>query len=153
MDLYYLHRVDPETPLEESLSTIKEYMDDGRIANVGVSNVSIDQIERARRVVPVAAVQNSYNVSERKHDAVVDYCAHEGIVFVAFFPMRGSGGAALSEIAQRHGPTPHEVMLAWLLKRSSAMLPIPGTLSLAHLKANLAALHLELTDREYETLC
>ena len=152
ISLYYLHRVDSETPIEESLATIKEYQDRGSVHHVGISEVDIDQIERARRVVPIAAVQNRYNLSERKHDAVVDYCAAEGIVFVPFFPLRGNGGAALTQIAGRHGVTTQQITLAWLLRRSPAMLPIPGTLSLDHLKQNLAALTIELTDAEFEAL-
>jgi aryl-alcohol dehydrogenase-like predicted oxidoreductase len=150
--LYYLHRVDPETPIEESLAAIKQYRDQGRIRHVGISEVSIDQIERARRVVPIAAVQNHYNLSERKHEAVVDHCEKESIVFVPFFPLRGDGGRSLAEIAARHGATPEQITLAWLLRRSPAMLPIPGTLSLEHLKENLAALQIELTDAEFEAL-
>jgi aryl-alcohol dehydrogenase-like predicted oxidoreductase len=150
--LYYLHRVDPETPLEESLAAIKEYRDLGKIRHVGVSEVSIDQIERARGVVPIAAVQNHYNVSERKHEPVVDYCEKEDIVFVPFFPLRGAGGPAVQEIASRHQATPAQIELAWLLRRSPMMLPIPGTLSLEHLKENLAALQIELTDAEFEAL-
>jgi len=152
ISLYYLHRVDPETPIEESLATIKEYRDHGRVRHVGISEVEIDQIERARRVVPIAAVQNHYNLSERKYEGVVDYCAGEGIVFVPFFPLRGDGGAALTEIAGRHRATARQITLAWLLRRSPAMLPIPGTLSLDHLKQNLAALKIELTDAEFEDL-
>jgi pyridoxine 4-dehydrogenase len=150
--LYYLHRVDPETPIEESLATIKEYRDQGRVRHVGISEVDIDHIERARRVLPIAAVQNHYNLSERKYEAVVDYCTGEGIVFIPFFPMRGGGGAELTEIAKRHGATTQQITLAWLLRRSPAMLPIPGTLSLDHLKQNLAALNIELTDAEFEAL-
>ena len=150
--LYYLHRVDPATPLEESLGAIKEYRDRGRIRHVGISEVGIEQIERARKVVPIAAVQNQYNLSERKYDAVVDYCASEGIVFVPFFPLRGRGGAALGEIARRHAATTAQIVLAWLLRRSPGMLPIPGTLSLEHLKENLAATEIELTDAEFEAL-
>ena len=152
ISLYYLHRVDAETPIEESLATIKEYRDQGKVRHVGISEVGIDQIERARRVVPIAAVQNHYNLSERKYEAVVDYCAAEGIVFVPFFPLRGSGGTALSEIAARHRATAQQITLAWLLRRSPAMLPIPGTLSLDHVKQNVAALKIELTDAEYEAL-
>jgi len=150
--LYYLHRVDPATPLEESLGAIKEYRDRGRILHVGISEVGIEQIERARKVVPIAAVQNQYNLSERKYDAVVDYCASEGIVFVPFFPLRGRGGAALGEIARRHSATTAQIVLAWLLRRSPGMLPIPGTLSLEHLKENVAAPEIELTDAELEAL-
>jgi aryl-alcohol dehydrogenase-like predicted oxidoreductase len=151
--LYYLHRVDPETPLEESLGAIAEYRDRGKIRHVGLSQVGIDQIERARRVVPIAAVQNQYNLSDRRYDDVVDYCAGEGIVFVPFYPLRGGdGGRALDEIAERHGATPTQIALAWLLRRSPAMLPIPGTLSLEHLKQNLAALEIELSDDEFQAL-
>lgn len=126
IDLYYLHRVDPETPLEESLGTIKEAVDAGKIRAAGVSAVTVEQIERARRVLPIAAVQNQYNPGAREHDPVVDYCEREGIVFVPYYPLRSGGAPAES--------------LAWLLSRSPAILPIPGTLSLAHLKENLAAL-------------
>lgn len=150
--LYYLHRVDPETPIEESLAAIKEYQDQGKVRHIGISEVAIDQIERARRIVPIAAVQNHYNLSERKYEGVVDYCAGEGIVFVPFFPLRGGGSAALTEIAARHGATTQQITLAWLLRRSPAMLPIPGTLSVDHLKQNLGALKIELTDAEFEAL-
>lgn len=150
--LYYLHRVDPQTPIEESLGAIKEYRDRGKIRHVGVSNVDIDQIERARRVVPIAAVQNHYNLTERESEAVVDYCAGEDIVFVPYFPLRGSGGRPLAGIAERHRATPQQITLAWLLRRSPAMLPIPGTLSLEHLKQNVAAAKIELTEAEFEAL-
>ena len=150
--LYYLHRPDPETPLEDSLSAIKEYHDTGKIRHVGASNVGIDQIERARAVVPITAVQNNYNLSERRYEDVVDYCANEGIVFVPYFPLRGGTGTALSEIARRHNATQAQIALAWLLRRSPTMLPIPGTLSLDHLKENRAALEIELSDTEFQAL-
>ncbi len=150
--LYYLHRVDPKTPIEESLSAIKEYRDSGKIMDVGVSEVTVDHIERARRVVPIVAVQNQYNLSERGSDDVVDYCEREGIVFVPFYPLEGSRGGALDAIARRHKATRQQVALAWLLKRSPVMLPIPGTLSRAHLEDNLAAQKIELTDAEFQKL-
>jgi pyridoxine 4-dehydrogenase len=150
--LYYLHRVDPETPLEDSLSAIKEHSDNGTIRLVGVSNVDVDQIERARQVVPIAAVQNHYNLSERRSEDVVDYCTREAIVFVPYFPLRGTGDRVLIEIAERHGATPAQITLAWLLRRSPMMLPIPGTLSLEHLKQNLAALEIELSDADFDAL-
>jgi pyridoxine 4-dehydrogenase len=152
LDLYYLHRVDPDVPLEESLLPIKEGRDAGKIRHAGVSNVGVEQIERARRVVPVTAVQNQYSVTERKHDDVVDYCAREGIVFVAYFPLRGVQGAALSEIAARHGATVAQIALAWLLRRSPVVLPIPGTLSLEHAKENLAAADIELSEADFQAL-
>ena len=152
IDLYYLHRVDPETPLEESLAAIDEYRQRGSIRHIGVSEVGIDQIERARRVVPIAAVQNRYSLADRRHDAVVDHCAREGIAFVPYFPLRGVEGRTLTEIAERHDATPAQIALAWLLRRSPAMLPIPGTLSLEHLSESLAALELELPDDEFQAL-
>jgi pyridoxine 4-dehydrogenase len=150
--LYYLHRVDPQIPIEESVGAIREYRDSGKIRHVGLSNVGIEEIERARRLVPVAAVQNQYSLSERKHDDVVEYCAREGIVFVPYFPLRGAAGRGLSEIAERHGATPAQIALAWLLRRSPVTLPIPGTLSFEHLKENLAALELELSEAEFQAL-
>jgi pyridoxine 4-dehydrogenase len=150
--LYYLHRVDPHTPLEESLEVIAEYRERGRIRHVGVSEVTVEQIERARQVVPIAAVQNRYNLTERRHEEVIDHCAAEGILFVPFFPLRSQGPPELAAIAERHDATPAQIALAWLLHRSPAMVPIPGTLSLAHLKENVAALDIELTDQEFQSL-
>jgi aryl-alcohol dehydrogenase-like predicted oxidoreductase len=152
IELYYLHRVDPETPLEDSLAVIKEYRDNGKIRHVGLSEVGIEQIERARELLPLVAVQNHYNLSERAHEEVVDYCAGEGLVFVPFFPLRGDGGPALAEIADAHGATAAQITLAWLLRRSPAMLPIPGSLSLEHVKENLASLEIELSESEFEAL-
>jgi aryl-alcohol dehydrogenase-like predicted oxidoreductase len=152
IDLYYLHRVDPDTALEDSLGAIREFVDRGRVGLVGLSEVTVDQIERARKVVPIAAVQNHYNLGERRYDDVVDHCAAEGIVFVPFFPLRGVGGSGLNRIAGRREATPSQIALAWLLHRSPAILPIPGTLSLEHLEENLAALDIELTDEELAEL-
>lgn len=150
--LYYLHRVDANVRLEESLGAIKESMDEGVIGAVGLSQVGVEQIEHARRVVPVAVVQNMYNLGERQNDPVVDYCTHESIPFVAFYPLHGVEGGRVEEIARRHHVTPRQIALAWLLKRSPVMLAIPGTLSLAHLQENLAAQRIELTDKDYEAL-
>jgi len=152
IELYYLHRVDPETRLEDSLAVIKEYRDAGKIRHVGLSEVDVEQIERAREVLPIAAVQNQYNLSQRRRQEVVDYCAAEGIAFVPFTPLKGDGGRRLAEIAGRHGATSSQITLAWLLRRSPVMLPIPGTLSLDHLKENLAALEIELSDAEFDAL-
>lgn len=151
IDLYYLHRVDPDVPLEETMGLLKEYRDLGRIDHVGLSQVSVEQIEQARSVVPISAVQNEFNLSERKHDGVVDFCSAEGIVFVPFYPL-GGGSPALTGIADRHGATPNQIKLAWLLMRSDAMAPIPGTLSLEHLRENLAALDVELSTEDFEAL-
>src|SRR5215210_5859723 len=141
--LYYLHRVDPETPLEESLGAIKAYVDRGAIRHVGVSAVSVAQIERARGVVRIAAVQNRYNLAERAHDEVIDFCERERIAFVPYFPLRGDGGPGVAAAAERLGVPESTVKLAWLLRRSPVVLPIPGTLSMGHLRENLAALELE----------
>ncbi len=152
IDLYYLHRVHPDTPLEDSMAVIAEYHDAGRIRHVGISEVDIAQIERARDVVPIAAVQNRYNLGDRGHDQVIDHCAEQGIVFVPYFPLRGSDAPAVSEIAERRGATPTQITLAWLLQRSPAVLPIPGTLSIDHLRENLGALEIELTGDEFREL-
>ena len=150
--LYYLHRVDPNVPIETSLSAIKDYVDRGVIRNVGVSQVTVDQIERARKVLPIAAVQQQYSLSERKHDSEVDYCTREGIPFVPFFPLRGAEGRGPEEIARRKGVSAQQVAIAWLLQRSPVMLPIPGTLSLEHLKENLAASAIELSEADLAAL-
>jgi len=152
IELYYLHRVDSETPLETSLGAIKEHRDRGQIRHVGLSEVGVEEIERARQVVPITAVQNRYNLSERGHDDVVDHCEREGIVFVPFFPLRVDGGSALEKIADAHGATPAQVALAWLIRRSPVMLPIPGSLSIEHVRSNLDALDIELSDEEFEAL-
>jgi pyridoxine 4-dehydrogenase len=150
--LYYLHRVHPETPFEDSIGAPKDARDEGKIRHVGLSQVGVDLIERAREIVPVAAVQNHYNLSERTFEDVVDHCAREGIVFLPYFPLHGDGGPMVAEIAKRHGATEAQVTLAWFLKRSPAMLPIPGTLSFDHLKENLGALEIELTEDEFQDL-
>jgi aryl-alcohol dehydrogenase-like predicted oxidoreductase len=152
IELYYLHRVDPDTPLERSLEVIAEFHARGAIRHVGVSEVTIEQIERARQVVPIAAVQNHYNLAERAHEDVIDYCAEQGLLFVPYFPLRAAPPPAVAEIAERHGATPSQIVLAWLLRRSPAMVPIPGTLSLAHVKENLAAVDIALNDEEYAAL-
>lgn len=126
IDLYYLHRPDPDVPLEESIGALAEERDAGRIRHVALSQVDVDQIERARKIVEIAAVQHHYSLVEQGNDDLVSHCESEGIVFVPFFPLRGVDNA-------REG-------LAWLLDRSPVMLPIPGTLSIEHLRENLAVL-------------
>ncbi len=134
------------------MGAIKQCVDRGEIAHVGISEVDIPLIERARTVVPIAAVQNHFNLDERKYDDVVDYCAREGIAFVPFFPLHGEPSAALKDVARRYKATTRQAMLAWLLMRSPTMLPIPGTLSLDHLRENLEALSLELSDEDFAAL-
>jgi pyridoxine 4-dehydrogenase len=150
--LYYLHRPDPQVPIEESLGAITEAQDSGKIRLVGVSNVGVEEIERAREVAPIAAVQNPYSLTRREHEDVVDFCTAEGIVFVPYFPLRGVGGQALTDVGAKVGALEEQVALAWLLKRSPVMLPIPGTLSLEHLKENLAALGVALGDDDFRAL-
>ena len=150
--LYYLHRVDPETPLEESMAVIREYRDRGAIRHAGVTHVTVEQIERARRVVPLAAVQNPYSVVDRTYDDVVDHCLRADIVFVAYFPLRGTDTDALRAMAARYHASASQIALAWLLRRGPHILPIPGTLSLEHANANLAALDLELGDEDFDAL-
>ena len=150
LDLFYLHRFDPGTPLEETLGLLAELRDAGKLREVGISDVTVDEIERARQVVEVAAVQNEFNLDQRDNE-VVDHCAAEGIAFVPFFPLRG-GGQAVDEIATAHGVSANAVKIAWLLECSPAMAPIPGTLSLDHLLENLAAADISLTDEELERL-
>ena len=149
IDLYYLHR--PHS-LAERLGAIKEYRDQGRIREIGISAVGVEQIEQAREVVPIAAVQNHYNLEERRHDDVVDYCEREGIVFVPYYPLKGKAPRAAKKIAKVHDATTHQIALAWLLRRSAVTLPIPGTVSIEHARENLAALEIELTDDEFRAL-
>jgi pyridoxine 4-dehydrogenase len=151
ISLYYLHRIDPETPLHDSLGVLKDFQDQGRIEQVGVSDVTVEEIERAREILPVAAVQNAYNLSERKYDEVVDYCADQGLLFVPYYPLHGDG-VVVREIAERVRASGNQVMLAWLLRRSPATLPIPGTRSAEHLRENLGAAGLELSDGDFEAL-
>ena len=134
------------------MEVLAELRDAGRVREVGVSEVSVDELERARSVVPVAAVQNEYSLDERKHDEVIEHCEAEGIVFVPFFPLRGADSSAVAEIADRRGATANQVAVAWLLQRSPAMAPIPGTLSIEHLRENLAALDLDLSAEDLEAL-
>jgi pyridoxine 4-dehydrogenase len=152
IDLYYLHRVHTDTPLEDSMAVIAEARDAGKIRHVGISEVDVHQIERARAVVPIAAVQNRYNLGERGHDDVIDHCEAEGLVFVPYFPLRGADAPAVTAIAERHGKTTTQIALAWLLHRSPAVLPIPGTLSIDHLRENLAALEIDLSRDEVDAL-
>ncbi|HEV2776733.1 MAG TPA: aldo/keto reductase [Solirubrobacteraceae bacterium] len=151
IDLYYLHKVHDVASIEDSLGAIVRERDRGRISHVGVSNVDAAQLKRALAVTEIAAVQNHYNLAHREHDDVLDLCAAEGIAFVPYFPLRDVTPAA-REIAERHGATPTQVALAWLLNRSPTTLPIPGTLSIEHVRENLAALELELDEDDLTAL-
>lgn len=155
IDLYYLHRVDSQVPLERSVEAIVEAREQDKLSHIGLSEVSVEEIERARELTPIAAVQNHYSLSERKYDDVIDYCEREQIMFVPFYPLGGRSGLrgdAIEEIAASRGATPAQIALAWLLKRSPAVVPIPGTLSREHVRENIAALEIELTDDEFDSL-
>jgi aryl-alcohol dehydrogenase-like predicted oxidoreductase len=156
VDLYQLHRVDEQTPMEDSLGELKAMQDEGKIRHIGVSEVDVDTIVRMREVVNVVSVQNLYNLTDRGHEDVVDYCEREGLGFIPWFPLAtgklAADGGPLAAASQDHGSTPSQLALAWLLRRSPAMLPIPGTSSVAHLEDNCAAAGIELTDAEFEEL-
>ena len=156
IDLYQLHRVDPLTPMEESLGELRKMQQEGKIRHIGLSEVDVPTIERARGIVDVVSVQNLYNLVDRHHDAVLDWCAGQGIAFIPWFPLQVGALAGpdspLAAAARRHGATPSQVALAWLLKRSPVMLPIPGTGSVAHVAENCAAAAIQLTDEEFRAL-
>lgn len=151
IDLYYLHKIHDVASLEDSLDAIVRERERGRISHIGVSNVDAAQLRRALAVTEIAAVQNHYNLAHREHDDVLDLCAAEEIAFVPYFPLRDVTPAA-REIAARHGATPTQVALAWLLHRSPTTLPIPGTLSVEHVRENLGALDVELDEDDLAAL-
>jgi aryl-alcohol dehydrogenase-like predicted oxidoreductase len=154
IDVYQLHIPDPVVSFEASVETLAQLRNEGKIRLVGLSNVTQEHIERARRIVPIVSVQNRYSVADREWDYVVDYCERNGIVFLPWFPL-GAGRVAsevLNQVARAHQASAHQVALAWLLKRSPIMLPIPGTSSVKHLEENVAAASLRLSDEEYEKL-
>ena len=155
IDLYQLHRVDPKVPMEDSLGALKEMQSAGKIRHIGLSEVSPEQVERAQKIVPIATVQNRYNITDRKWDNTLAYCEKEQIGFMPWAPVGGTRGisnGALEKIAKDHGVTIYQVGLAWLLHRSPVMLPIPGTSSLAHLEENMAARKLQLSAEEWRAI-
>lgn len=154
VELYQLHTPDPVVPFDDSVGTLAQLKSEGKIRLIGLSNVTQEHIERARRIVPIVSVQNRYSFADREWDYVVDYCDRNGIAFIPWFPL-GAGrvaGQTLDQIARAHQATPHQVAIAWLLKRSPIMLPIPGTSSVKHLEENVAAAPLQLSDEEYQKL-
>jgi aryl-alcohol dehydrogenase-like predicted oxidoreductase len=155
IDLYQLHRVDPKVSMEDSLGALKEMQSVGKIRHIGLSEVSPEQVERARKTVPIVTVQNRYNITDRKWDNTLAYCEKEKIGFMPWAPVGGSRGmtsAALEKAAKDHGVTIYQLGLAWLLHRSPVMLPIPGTSSLAHLDENMAARNVKLSPEEWKTI-
>jgi aryl-alcohol dehydrogenase-like predicted oxidoreductase len=154
IDVYQLHHPDPVIPFEESVETLAKLREQGKIRLVALSNVTREHIDRARKIVPIVSVQNRYGFADREWDYVVDYCERNRIVFIPWFPL-GAGkvaGRLLAKIAAARGKKPMQVALAWLLKRSPLMLPIPGTSSVEHLEENVAAASLQLTEQEYVEL-
>ena len=154
IDVYQLHAPDPVTPFDASIETLAQLQAEGKIRFVALSNVTREHIERAQRIVPIVSVQNRYSFADREWDYVVDYCEREGIAFIPWFPLAAGkvAGMVLERIAKSRQKSPKQVALAWLLKRSPVMLPIPGTSSVEHLEENVGAASLALSDQEYQDL-
>jgi pyridoxine 4-dehydrogenase len=156
IDVYQFHRPDSRVPFEDSVWALAELRDEGKIRHVGLSNVGVRELVTAIDIVPIVSVQNRYNLTDRSSEAVIETCEREGIAFIPWFPLATGNlarpGGDLDEIAHRHDATPAQVALAWLLAKSPAMLPIPGTSSVEHLEENVAATELELSDEEVATL-
>lgn len=152
LDLWQLHRVDPKVPRDEQFDAIRAFIDEGLIRHAGLSQVTVEEIEAARKYFPVATVQNRYNLADRDDEDVLDYCEAHGIGFIPWFPLAAGQlalpGGAVDRIAHRHGATPGQIALAWLLQRSPVMLPIPGTGKVAHLEENVAAAGIALSEAD-----
>jgi aryl-alcohol dehydrogenase-like predicted oxidoreductase len=153
IELYQLHRIDPRTPLEESLGALRQIQEQGKIRHIGLSEVTPEQIEEALRIVPIVSVQNRYSLADRRHEETLAWCEQRGIAFLPWYPMVAgkilktdhSSASTLGAIAERHGATVAQILLAWLLHRSPVMLPIPGTSKVEHLEENIAAAGLKLS--------
>ena len=156
IDLYQLHTVDPHVPLEESVGALKDLQEEGKIRHLGLSNVDLDELDRSLEIADVASVQNRYSLEDRGSEDVLRRCAERGIGFIPWFPLAAGrltgDGRPLTEVARAHRATPAQIALAWLLARSSVMLPIPGTSKVEHLEENVAAATIQLADEEIELL-
>ena len=156
IDLYQLHTVDPRVPIEDSVGALAELQEEGKIRHIGVSNVSDEELDRARQIATVVSVQYRYNLTDRRSDDVLEESARDGLGFLPYFPLAvgrlAEPGGPVDEVARAHGAAPAQVALAWLLQRSPVTLPIPGTSSVAHFEENLEAGELELTEQEMEAL-
>lgn len=156
IELFQLHRVDPRVPFADQVGALARLRRDGVIHHIGLSEVSLDQLRAAREVVEIASVQNIYNLTDRRHEDVLDYCTANHIAFIPWLPLADGAhagrGGALADVAREVGATPVQVALAWLLRRSPVMLPIPGTSSLSHLEENVAAADVILTDEQFDRL-
>jgi aryl-alcohol dehydrogenase-like predicted oxidoreductase len=153
IDLWQLHRIDPKTPVEESLGAARRLQKQGKIRHIGLSEVKVAEIEQARKVVEIVSVQNKYNLSDRAHEDVLEYCDKNGIAFIPWFPVAAGKlaqpGGVLDEAAKRHDASVSQLSLAWLLHHSPVILPIPGTSSVAHLEENVKAAEVRLSDAEW----
>lgn len=156
IDLYQFHRPDPKVPFEESVGTLADLQREGKIRHVGLSNVTVDQLHSAQKIVPIVSVQNRYNLTDRESEDVLDECQRQSIGFIPWFPLAtgdlAKEGGVLDRVAQAHNAAPSQIALAWLLQRSSVMLPIPGTSSVKHLEENTAAAGIKLSPKEFEEL-
>jgi pyridoxine 4-dehydrogenase len=156
IDLFQLHRIDPKVPADEQFGLLKELQSEGKIRYAGLSEVSVADIKAARKVLPIVSVQNLYNITDRKHEDVLEYCTRENLGFIPWFPLATGSlakpGSALDRIAQRQGAEPGQVALAWLLRKSPVTLPIPGTSKVEHLEENMAAAFVELDDATFAEL-
>jgi pyridoxine 4-dehydrogenase len=156
IDLFQLHRIDPAVPVEDQVGELKALQDEGKVRHIGLSEVSIEQLQEAQKTATIVSVQNLFNLANRDAEPLLDHCTAEGIGFIPWFPLAtgelSKEDGPLAEAAKRHDATPSQLALAWLLKRSPVMLPIPGTSSIDHLESNTAAAGIELTDDEFEAL-
>jgi len=153
IDVYQLHRIDPKVPAEKQFEALRQFQDEGKVRHIGLSEVGVSDIEHARKYFPVVSVQNRYNLADREWEEVLDYCERENIAFIPWFPLAtgklAQPGGSLAKIAKAHDATPAQIALAWLLRRSPVMLPIPGTSKVKHLEENIAAAAIKLTDEEF----
>ena len=160
IELYQLHRIDPRTPLEESLGALKQMQEQGKIRHIGLSEVTPEQIEQARKIVPIVTIQNRYSLADRRHENTLDWCATQGIGFMPWYPIAGGklmkpdqpAAHALAEIAARYSLSIPQLSIAWLLHRSPVMMPIPGTSNVSHLEQNIAATTLQIGPDEWDEI-
>lgn len=154
IDVYQLHAPDPEVPIEDSLGELVRLREEGKIRHIGVSNFDVEQLERAVQVTPIVSVQNLYNLQDRTSDPVVDWCEERGVAFLPWRPVGGGkmGSPRIQRVAEAHDASPSQVALAWLLRRSPSVVPIPGTSRVGHLRLNVDAVAIELSDEDVEVL-